>query len=600
MLAKHSARYRLAAYFVMRQELNAVTESCGYQELPDWAQRAWQLMIAKIQEFRPDVVVLTARKMPRVVEGLQTYFGEHAIVISDLAIPFSSSCLANARVAVIDDVVNVGSTLEHIAKLVQRQSPAAIRFFSLAARTPKALKKSIDIFYGHSAPLTETDYSSYVRTVPAVISHICKPYDLVFPVIQARYQIPFRSTVGIVDLLEQKYGKDSVQVIPTPYVNSPIRRVSLLFNTEDELLHKKLRLIFNDQTQTCCIVPMVIPHCIEESSMPVYLPWVIDLRNRLTASLNDLSVYTSEPKSSILLFTTSLDWFLSSSSIEYFNQFLQFDTDPFSICDAKAVFGLQIERILKEMPSVNYKCTEHHLIREVVAHDIPESIGSPFLEGIQDEKLAEDAVTLLRTKGIPISDAGIDCYGYLLALMGALSNLVGGEKPSEYKAVWPYSKEQIDRNPYLRLRIGPTFSDILSLISKMYKLLSNLNSTPTHLADALSITLDALIDQGAIVPTFGNYNNKVYRVYRRGEGPGQDICDKVVFAIGTQEKPISVTRLAKVLATFSHSQKYHKFLKSSACTRGCIGGCHKTVLGSEPENIPTYLRNTGQLKAVEK
>lgn len=571
-----------------------------YQELPDWAQRAWQKMLAQIQEFRPDVVVLTARKMPRVVEVLRTHLGEHAIVISDLAIPFSSDCLADARVAILDDVVNVGSTLEHIAELVQQRSPSAIRLFSLAARTSNGVKTSREIIFGHPAELTEKEYVSYVRTVPAVISHICKPYDLVFPVLQARYQIPFRSATDVVGFLERKFEVQNVRVIPTPYANSPIRRVSLLLSTENTQPHIKLRLFFNDATGSCCIVPMVIPHCIEEGNMPVRLPWVLGVRNRLKEALPSESAVSSEALSSILLFTSSLDWFFSGEISDYFDSFLQFEKDPFSIPDAKAVFGLKVEGILAEMlPEMsNYK--ELVSPNETKTQDFAELGNSPFLENFQTDSLVENAVKILKQNGLPSSNHGIDCYGYLLALMEALSKLVGGERPNEYKAVWPYTLEEINKNPYLRLRIGPTFTDIVAICARMYELMTNLHSTPVNLAKTLSVTLDALIDQGAIVPTFANYEGKIFRIYRRGEGPGQDVCDKVLFAIATQDKPFSVTRIAKILATLSHSQEYHKLLESSARTRGLVGGVPKTVVGAEPDNIATYIRNTGQLKAIEK
>lgn len=557
-------------------------------------------MLVQIQEFHPDVVILTARKMPRVVEALQTHLGDSAIVISDLAIPFSSDSLANARVAILDDVVNVGSTLEHIAELVQQRSPATIRLFSLAARTSNGSKTSREIFYGHPATLTDKEYSSYVRTVPAVISHVCKPYDLVFPVLQARYQIPLRAATDVFSLLEQKFGDQNVQVIPTPYANSPIRRVSILLSTENTLPHKKLRLFFNDKTGSCCIVPMVIPPCIEEANMPASLPWVLAIRNQLKNSLKDESAVALEALSAILIFTASLDWFFSDEIAVFFNSFLHFEKSPFSIPDAEALFGLRIEGVSTEaLPLI---CNGDSAIpaNEMGVQKLPATINSPFLNEFQTDSLVENAVELLKRSGLPSLNSGIDCYSYLIALMGALSELVGGEKPSEYKAVWPYSKEEIDRNPYLRLRIGPTFPDIVTICARMYKLMTNLDSPPVHLAKTLSVTLDALIDQGAIVPTFANYEEKAFRIYRRGEGPGQDVCDKVLFALATQERPFSVTRIAKVLATLSHSQKYHKLLESSARTRGLVGGSRKTVFGAEPANIPTYLRNTGQIKIIEK
>src|SRR5947209_13726773 len=72
---------------------------------------AWRSLISRVRGFDPDVAVLIARKMPRLAECFGFSLGPRAIVVSDLAIPFVHGLLAGARVAVLDDVVNVGSTI---------------------------------------------------------------------------------------------------------------------------------------------------------------------------------------------------------------------------------------------------------------------------------------------------------------------------------------------------------------------------------------------------------------------------------------------------------------------------------------------------------
>jgi hypothetical protein len=206
-----------------------------YQELPEWARRAWERLFDMVQEFGPNVVVLTARKMPRICEGLQVHFGDQLIVISDLAVPFSSLYLAGARVAIVDDVVNFGSTLEQVAGVVEKYSPAAVKLFSLSRRTSTAAVSTREISYAHPVALDEKDYSGYVRTVPAAISHVCKPYDLAFPVLRGRYRMPFCSSVEIVESLRREFDNQVLQVIPSPYANSPIRRVSLLLSEDSEV-----------------------------------------------------------------------------------------------------------------------------------------------------------------------------------------------------------------------------------------------------------------------------------------------------------------------------------------------------------------------------
>ena len=68
----------------------------------------WLALVDQVRSWRPDVVVLVARKMPRLAQALELDFG--APTLTDLAVPFADGAFAGARVAVVDDVVNVGST----------------------------------------------------------------------------------------------------------------------------------------------------------------------------------------------------------------------------------------------------------------------------------------------------------------------------------------------------------------------------------------------------------------------------------------------------------------------------------------------------------
>lgn len=543
-----------------------------------------------VREFGPDVVVLTARKMPRICEGLQMHFGEHVLVISDLAVPFSSAYLSSARVAIVDDVVNVGSTLDHVESVVQKHSPAAVKLFSLARRPSTS---SQIISYAHPIPLNEDDYSGYVRTVPAAISHLCKPYDLAFPVLRGQYRIPFRSAAQIVESLRQSFDSEAFHSIPSPYANSPIRRVSVLFPEEENSSARKLRLYFDDATGTCSIVPMLLPHCVAEAGMPVTLRWVAALREQLTGCLvTGTSFDDTDGLAAVALFTSSLDWFWSSDVHGQLQSFLNLEAEPFSLIDARTIFGPKIQTAFGgcERDESSQRLDSSATVQLLTK--------SPFLHRFDVEQLVRIAVNRLNNDRVTPSDSTIDCYSYLLATVAALAELVGTEDPRHYKLSWPYSKDEILQNPYLRLRIGPTIPDIAVICAQIHRAVTGLAPVSGDFIREVSITLDALIDQGAIVPTFANYEGNTFRIYRRGEAPGQDVCDKVVFSLAAHNRPISVTRLAKVLAVLSHSQKYHDILQSSARTRGLVAGVPKNAFGAEPDNIATYLRNPGLIVRV--
>lgn len=107
----------------------------------------------------------------------------------------------------------------------------------------------------------------------------------------------------------------------------------------------------------------------------------------------------------------------------------------------------------------------------------------------------------------------------LAAFFELLSDLVGASDPAAYALDWPYTPEQIHSDPYLRLRIGPTFGDLRILVTTFRKRLPAWES----LADAaILLALDRLIDDGIIVPTIGKYNDSFYRIYRKGEGDSRE------------------------------------------------------------------------------
>lgn len=563
------------------------------RELPEWARLAWPRLFEMVRAFEPDVVVLTARKMPRICESMQIKFGNQVLVISDFAIPFSSDYLTNARVAIVDDVVNIGSTLEQVTGIVEKHSPAAVKLFSLARRTSTGFQNVRQISFAHSSPLAGKDFSAYVRTVPAAISHVCKPYDLVFPVVRARYQIPFHKATEITEWLRSRFDSQTIQVIPTPYANSPIRRVSILLNGDGNSLPKKLRLYFDDAKAECSIVPMVVPHHVAEANMPLSLTWVQDLRAKLKNALSTRPDFeNSDALAAAALFTSSLDWFWSSDTNAQLRDVFDFDGKPFCPVDARAAFGPVIESV-----SIGGSTSETPTGFQSVANT---QVKSSFIDKFDIDQLIKIAVSRLHQKGITRSETGADYYSYLLSIVEALSELVGTENPSNYKVTWPYTREEIGRNPYLRLRIGPSFPDLVIICGRLHQLLTKSEQPPPNSVSLLSLMLDTLIDQGAIVPTFANYDGAIFRIYRRGEGPGQDTCEPVVYAFAAHEKPLSIVRLAKILSVLSHSQKYHGMLNASAQPRGLVGSVPKTVLAAEPDNIATYIRNTGQIKTVEK
>jgi len=552
-------------------------------ELPAWAQGAFTQMFREVDDFHPDIIILTARKMPRIFEALGIKLASKPLIISDLAIPFVTTFLSDSRIAIIDDIVNHGSTLTHIHNSVSAYKPAVIKMFSLARRSSTPL---LSISYASPSCLSDDEYTAYVRTVPAVISYLCKPYDLAFPIINAQYRAPLRSATDLVAWLRGHFGEKQVHVIPSPYPNSPVRRVSILFSLTPSS-QRKIRLFFDDAwaPRFCTVVPMVIGDNNQgEEFTASGNEWSI-LSSR--GKLNENPEFFLDGQTALNMFLNSLRWFW-----DIFPSFAPV-LDPvalFSKNDAALVFGPSLpEPLLTGIEAIKETSGMRKLTPFV-------STVSPFLLKIQSQKILESAAHRL-PEGI--SGAGIDVYGYVLALIEVISEYVGTQDPREYKLDWPFSRREIEKNPYLRLRVGPTFADLLALCSKLHALVCS-SPLPDDLENSLSITLDALIDQGSVVPTFANYGAKLFRIYRKGESPAQELLEKISYAVAAHGKPVSPTRLSKLLTVLSHSEKYSKVLTSSARTRGYVAGAPKTVIGAEPENIAGCLRNIGMLRPVQQ
>lgn len=197
-------------------------------------------------------------------------------------------------------------------------------------------------------------------------------------------------------------------------------------------------------------------------------------------------------------------------------------------------------------------------------------------------------------------EMGFDCYSALGALMDAVALLSGAEEPSNYRLDWPFTKEQVGDDPYLRLRTGPTFADLEHLLLKIVERRGG-KINPTKLRETISVLLDTTIDEGGIVPTFAHDQGYAYRIYRRGEAhPGREaICRQVLYAWANSRKALSLTRATKILAVLSMSNEFAPLLSADAQLRGYVATLPNSALDADQCEVTFLLRATGRLKTYE-
>ncbi len=188
----------------------------------------------------------------------------------------------------------------------------------------------------------------------------------------------------------------------------------------------------------------------------------------------------------------------------------------------------------------------------------------------------------------------------LQALFSELGRVVGADDPASYSLERPYSKKQIQDDPYLRLRLGFTFKEILTLFRMNYKDRWGDSGSVELLVSAL---IDSFIDDGAIVPTFTLHGSSISRIYRKGEAnPGVDEeITRLRFSISSlREKDRDEllghgrTRIAKINAILSMSSIGNdSSLEPGALERGTIGALTKTVVERQGGELVILMRRLG-------
>ncbi|MFA6563762.1 MAG: hypothetical protein WCV00_17795 [Verrucomicrobiia bacterium] len=542
----------------------------------------WEEFAALVREFQPDVVVLVARKMPRLVELFHLDFGRSALVISDLAVPFAHAYFRNAKVAVIDDTVNVGSTLEHVAGCVRACGAREVELFSLGRRT--GTPESLKVRCVYPDPLTDEQYDRLVGSVPEAISVLAKPYDLVFPSIPCRLNVPYRSAGQVVAWLRETQGHARVHYLTPQFGHAGLARVTVDLRG-DGCGNYKLRLYFDERSGICNVVPFAIPPHLSDGAFTITSPSARRLFRRLEGALRDApqgaSLWEGEALCQARLFAASLEQGLRL--LDDLDDVLTLrGCGEFDQTDAAMLFGPAAAAddfiVCKEQEPAPIKV------------ECPVSGESPFLQRF----CRPDILARIHAQA-----DGDDHLSLFKALFDVLAELVGASNPKAYSFGWPYSPEEIQKKPYLRLRIGPAFDDLVAIMANLVSAKGN-NARVLPLRNLVSALLDYGIDCGAVVPALTNYNGSFHRVYRKGEaGLHEKAENRMLFAWSSSGRWLSLTNFTKINAILAFCEDYEPVLSPRALQRGNVASLQATVLDLDEPEVSHYLRDTGKLSRRE-
>src|SRR6185437_16929228 len=121
----------------------------------------WRALADLVRRDHPDVVILIARKVPRLVELFNLNFGTRCLVVSDIAVPFCHTLIRGRRVAVVDDLVNVGTTLAHARDCVVACGARNVNFYALGKRDGSPVSDNVNCVFPDPLNSEQYEYLAY-------------------------------------------------------------------------------------------------------------------------------------------------------------------------------------------------------------------------------------------------------------------------------------------------------------------------------------------------------------------------------------------------------------------------------------------------------
>lgn len=552
------------------------------------SQTLWGLLWGEICSYQPDVVVLVARKMPRLFEALRLDVGEGTICVSDQAIPFIHKKLWQARVAIVDDLWNKGTTMLKARERVVEAGARSVRMFALGARDAAAAANA-GVILAYSRSLSDESYDAFVNSVPRRLRLVAKPYDADFPIVRCMLQAPFSNWKQCWGWLQSQFGTAAHSTTMEEQLQSNFARAAVDLRTELGWI-VKARLYFDFASCTCNLVPMALAPSLTLSNVypentlarKSYAALECVIREACESSEQQIrdGLGRASAFCDALMF---LDEILASLAPLLQREMQQ----PFSFPDFSMQFGPRSTDVLLSSTTLEGDEIDGKVISDFMR--ARSALGPQPL--LADERISGRATGHARCR-MPVQLV-------LDALLQDLANVVGSEFPENYALDFPYTREQVATDPYLRLRIGFSYSELVQFFR------SNLPKTGTpNSATAESVVselIDQFVDMGAIVPTIALHSDPCVRIYRKGESNPQwdEEVKRVDLALRSlppakqrhliKEDRARVTKIAAILSISGFST-----LQPGAAERGTVamlGG--RSVVEREDVELTLLLHRLG-------
>jgi hypothetical protein len=551
---------------------------------------AWRGLSEAVREYDPDVVVLVARKMPRLVEALHLNLGSNAICISDQATPFAHRILRGARVAVVDDVWNVGTTMLRAKRRVELAGPRSVRLFALGAKDAAGAKAAgVRLTIGQT--LSDERYRSIVESVPSSLRLMPKPYDVDFPIVPCTLRVPFRSWDTCWQWLTSQFGIRAHKTVNDAQLAAGTPRATVDFSMGNAWT-VKARLYFDFIGGSCNLVPIAIAPSLPLENVYPQGSLARRVFGILESCLNDgcaEKLDESIVREALGRANTFCDSLLLMQRVaDSLKGVVGRDSlVPFSLADFVVQFGSNAAARCEHLLETDHRPVRNtELERLMASRQRRTALNSNCL-------IANNRITN-RAKGLLQEGSHASAFD---ALFRDLGRVVGADCPGNYSLERPYTRAEVQDNPYIRLRLGFTYQELVQFFR------NNLTEGQAPNADTIvSALLDLFIDRGAVVPTFTLHGDQCLRVYRRGEAnPNwEEAIDRLKLALNAlppeerKELLDSRTRVTKIAAILAFAGD--RTLNAGALERGTVGMLPGSVVERHAEELTRVLQHRGLWK----
>ena len=575
----------------------------------------WFALRDAVRDWRPDLIVAVARKMPRIDEAAGLHLADIATTISDLAIPFCAPFIRGARVAVIDDSVNVGSTIRHAAEALRDIGATEVQAFALYSREKERVElddQGTKLRLVADEPYNHRLWREIAAQAPMLISRLNKPYDLDFPVIPCELTAPLGDAADLIAELNERFGDNVFDVTTAVGRELDTHRLSI-DRTNTAGPFSKVRLYFDAHTGQLNVVPMEIATPLPIAPPPEFPTWASQAFRVLVAAAG--RTCTDELRARALLFVASLGagitWLAEVSDIIRPKSSTLVD-----LHEAELIFGPAVRNMSLPSSLVALRVEAASADAAGVDDESARTPQGPAGPGRQETEpsMSVRATAAPTTAALPVRTSpafehvwplmrehveaaeSTDPIVRTVTIFECLSRVVGSESTKLYQLDWPYTFDQIVADPYLRLRVGFTAADLTAMLQHG----ARTERTPEGWRRTTSKVLDHLIDAGMVVPTIAAYDNKYYRVYRKGEAQGrEETVDRMLRALHEYGAPMSSTRLSKVGVITSFVVPTSSAAHVAPYQRGNVLAFDADLLDDETEMSRFLIRNKKVVRKVD-